>query len=58
VDENNSCLTAARPKSSSGDGAFVGRIFAGECHAAKLLLYADVRRGEKKRASKPMRASL
>jgi hypothetical protein len=44
VDENNSCLTAPRPKSSSGYSAFVGRIFAGERHSAKLLLSADVRR--------------
>jgi hypothetical protein len=42
--ENNTGVTVARPKSSSGGGAFIGRMFAANLHTAKLLLDADVRR--------------
>src|ERR1044072_124308 len=40
--ENDTCSTAPRRKSSSGDGAFMGRIFAAECALRKLLPDADV----------------
>jgi hypothetical protein len=40
--ENNTCSTAPRRKSSSGGGAFAGRIFAAERAWGKLLLGADV----------------
>jgi hypothetical protein len=43
-EENNTCLTVSRPKSSSGGGAFVGRIFTAGWGREKLLLEADVRR--------------
>jgi hypothetical protein len=45
-DENNTCLTTPRRKSSSGDSAFAGRMFAAARDRAKLLLLADV--GNKK----------
>jgi hypothetical protein len=40
--ENNTCSTAPRRKSSSGHGAFIGRMFAAERASGKLLLDADV----------------
>jgi hypothetical protein len=56
--ENNTSLIAGRPKSSSGGGAFMGRIFVNALAAGKLLLCADVRRAQRKSAHRSSDARL